>query len=688
MEENKNCFWEILKYIDIFGAEINFYIERNRKFYTPLGGILTFLSVILSVFVFISINYKDFVHENPITSSFILRENYNNIKFGEEKIWIPWRIRDYYNKKVDHKNLFYPIIFYYKGIKNENTKSMDLTYSLIDYKLCNETSMVNRSDIYMMNISLDELYCINMEDLNIGGNWQGEFINYVEFDLFVCKDGINYNESDKKCTTYEQILNSSINNSYEMEFYYPLVYYQPTNKSYPILVKYKNYFYHFSRYSNKIDRLYLQKYIFYDDVGIFTKNENIYSYWGLSSLAGDSYATSDQKDLMNEGSSSRLYSFNIYLNSDIICYTRSYKKILIILANTLPILNVIFVVLGIIDEIFKIATKNKKMTELLFVNIKEKFKRFNGESFTDKFNQIYKNNNNNINKSYQSYKKNISKSNIPYINKVLNNNINTNNNNDNNNSNNNINIIKKNSYISDNEFSSSLFHLNHQQSLNKNDLLKNENEKISIISKNNIKQPRNSHNILENYSNNIISNESFNKTINNININIGNNPDYENQKKNKLNNFQSNKSNNKKLKKVEKPNKKEKYYVKQKLFPYKYYFYSIFIKNINMTNNKSYFFTKKFLNVYNFICQILDISSYLILQKEFQTIKNTLMKRKYRDLIENRQKINVNDRSFNVDMRECLDDQKLSILGKIKNKNNNNNINDNSNSNSKYNNMN
>ena len=88
------------------------------------------------------------------------------------------------------------------------------------------------------------------------------------------------------------------------------------------------------------------------------------------------------------------------------------------------------------------------------------------------------------------------------------------------------------------------------------------------------------------------------------------------------------------------------------------------------------------------MCQILDISSYLILQKEFQTIKNTLMKRKYRDLIENRQKINVNDISFNVDMRECLDDQKLSILGKIKSANNNNNINDISNSNSKENNVN
>jgi hypothetical protein len=42
------------------------------------------------------------------------------------------------------------------------------------------------------------------------------------------------------------------------------------------------------------------------------------------------------------------------------------------------------------------------------------------------------------------------------------------------------------------------------------------------------------------------------------------------------------------------------------------------------------------------------------------------MKGKYRDLIENRQKINVNDQTFNIDMKECLDDHKLSILGKIK----------------------
>ena len=83
------------------------------------------------------------------------------------------------------------------------------------------------------------------------------------------------------------------------------------------------------------------------------------------------------------------------------------------------------------------------------------------------------------------------------------------------------------------------------------------------------------------------------------------------------------------------------------------------------------FFTKKFINVYNFICQLFDISSYLILQKEFQIIKNTIGRGKYIALIENRQKINVNDHSFNSDMKECLDFQRFSILGRIKNANEN-----------------
>ena len=102
-----------------------------------------------------------------------------------------------------------------------------------------------------------------------------------------------------------------------------------------------------------------------------------------------------------------------------------------------------------------------------------------------------------------------------------------------------------------------------------------------------------------------------------------------------------------------------------KLFPYKYYLCSIFIKNIDLNKN-NFFFTKKFIVVYNFVCQLFDISSYLILQKEFQIMKNTIMIGKYRDILENRSKINVNELSLNSDIKECLDSHKFYILGRVK----------------------
>ena len=106
---------------------------------------------------------------------------------------------------------------------------------------------------------------------------------------------------------------SGLDDSFAMDIYYPVVHYQPTSKTNPIFVRYDNIFYHLSRFSNKIDRLYLQQHILKDDQGFITTNIKTYSYWGIVSLNGDSYTIGNKRDLMNEGSTSRFYSFNIYI---------------------------------------------------------------------------------------------------------------------------------------------------------------------------------------------------------------------------------------------------------------------------------------------------------------------------------------------------------------------------------------
>ena len=363
---------QILKYFDLFGTNFNFYTEKNRKYYTSFGGLLTILSILIGILVFTFINLDDFLHNNPNSTTSTARVNVRNITFLKEKIWIPWRIRDYGAKTINFTGLFFPIVYYYQGFRNNTSTSLKLNYRTLNFKLCSETNMAKYADSFIIDIDLDQLYCIDMDELDMGGSWDSLFINYVEFDLYICEDGIDYDENNIKCRTYDEIIEAAQeNNSFEFEIFYPVVQYQPMNKTNPIFVKYTNYFYHLSRFSNKIDRIYLQEHILKDDRGWFFKKESTYKHWGYLSLSGDSYATGDRRDLMNEGSSSRLYSFNIYLKSDIVYFNRSYKKIFLILADGLPIVNVVFIIFKLIAKVFKISSGNKKLTELLFENLQE-----------------------------------------------------------------------------------------------------------------------------------------------------------------------------------------------------------------------------------------------------------------------------------------------------------------------------
>jgi len=193
-----------------------------------------------------------------------------------------------------------------------------------------------------------------MDDLEIGGSWITEYINYIEFDLYYCEDGINYDENNIKCTSYNKIKNFiGENNSLDIAVFYPIVQFQPTNKTTPVIVIYKEYFYHLSRYSYKIERLYLQENVLTDDSGWILSKETNKSYWGLNDKDGDSYFNGDGKDLMNEGSNSRAYSFNLYLEPGIIHYKRYYKKLYTIFSDFFPVAYIIFIIMKTISKLFK-----------------------------------------------------------------------------------------------------------------------------------------------------------------------------------------------------------------------------------------------------------------------------------------------------------------------------------------------
>jgi hypothetical protein len=448
-----------------------------------------------------------------------------------------------------------------------------------------------------------------MEDLDMGGSWITEFINYINFQIFYCEDGINYNETNLKCSTFNQIKNFIGNdNSLQFEIFYPVVQFQPTNKTFPVIVMYKNYFYHISKYVNKINRLYLQENVLTDDYGWIIKKEINNSYWGLNSMSGDTYFNGNESDLMNEGSTSRAYSFNIYLEPGIILYKREYKKILTIFSDFIPVAYFIFVIMKNMAKLFKKAESNRKMIELLFENLKEKPNLFeenlkrlslNNNSFKFKNKNNYKRNSINSinNRKFNEKAKDVKSIDIRQISSNLNiRNSSIFLNEDNKN-------LRKNSPSK----SSSRFYHQHKRS-------------AAIINNNNISNI----NLLQSY-----------KAKGSLTLG----------KNEKINRVATNNSKN---------------YIKQKLFPYKYYLFSIFIRNLN-TPKENFFFSSRFLKIYTFLCQLFDITTYLSLQREFNALKQIINKKGV-TLIEKNRKININSNNFMKEISDCIGEQKFYIL--------------------------
>ena len=617
----------IMKYMDFFGTRHTFYSDKMPKLYTVVGGLFSILSILACLLIFIIFSLDDLKRKTPQTTiSSIPSEGYRKIKFGKEKIWIPWRIVDYNNNEfINHTGILYPIIYYFSGIKDKNSKDFNLTKKILNYKLCNETSMNYENKIYQISIPLNELYCIDMEDLDIGGSWITEFINYIQFDLYYCEEGISYNETNPKCSSFNKIINLiEKNNSLQMDVYYPIVQFQSSNKTFPVIVIYRNHFYHLSKYVNKIDRIFLQENVLTDDSGWLLNKEYNNSYWGLSSISGDTYYIGDENDLMNEGSNSRAYSFNIYLEPGIIHYKRYYKKLYVIFSDFIPIAYIIFIIMKNISKTFKNVENNKKMIELLFENLKEKPNIFinNLKKLT-----INNNTNNNLrlslnslsNKKLNYFQKPKFTVGLPkYINKTNNGHYSSfllskdesNNNNANSNR------------ISSNKVSS-------------NNSKKNPNSKFYVKHKKSF---------VHNTTNqNLINVDVISKENNNLN-------------KLKMNS-----------KVKEESIKKKNSFTKQKLFPYKYYLFSIFIKNLDTSKN-NYFISSRFAKIYTFLCQLFDITTYLILHREFNALKK-IFNEKNVNLIESNKKININSQSFMDNINDCIEEQKFHILAQgIKNK--------------------
>ena len=357
-----------LKYFDFFDVKFHFYIGGHPTNNSIFGGIMNILFILSCFFSFLIFSFDDIRRLNPITSkSEIPGAEMRIVNLHNSKIWIPWRMVTYEEKFVDHRGILHPIVSLIEGHWN-NSYGMNLTYRTLSYKLCNETSMANKTDEYKIDVPLDELFCIEDDDIPWGGSWYGDILYYVEVNLFLCKEGIHFNASDPRCTKMTDLLEHR-NTSWLFEFYYPVVQFQPTNIEVPMAVIYRSYYYRLSTYANKVERIYVQENILSDDTSLINTKSKNSSYWGvINNIYGDSYFMPEGIDPLVKSTSSRLYSLVIYMDQGYIYYTRCYKKVFSILSDIFPILNFLLLIFKRFTRIVKLTFAKKSTAELLFEN--------------------------------------------------------------------------------------------------------------------------------------------------------------------------------------------------------------------------------------------------------------------------------------------------------------------------------
>ena len=371
--------------LDFFGSYLHWYVNRQKKLYTRLGGIFTIISFIINLLVLIFLLKDFFNRSNPqITENVDSNNAYKKIKFGNEKIYIPWTISDYQFQKVNFTGLIYPVIYYYYNIKDENNNEIPYNYKILNYTFCNETNIKSLKYKIYSNIDIDTFYCINTEDIIMGGYYNHDFYYYIHMDFFLCEDGVNMGTKGKKCTNYDELIkNIGINNAWHVEFYYPEVQFNPKNKDTPMEIFYSNHFYNFNKLNTKIERLYLKEFSLIDDQGWIFQNKKNYSLWGFDTLEYDSYTRcSDGEDFITEFSTSQIYSLTISLSNSTKIFNRKYTKLLDALGNIFSIMNIIFIIFKYFSQFFTGAYQDRNIINDIFVQkyfMNEKFNLYNNK---------------------------------------------------------------------------------------------------------------------------------------------------------------------------------------------------------------------------------------------------------------------------------------------------------------------
>ena len=343
----------------LFNTDFKFSVFNKSSFKTRCGGILSIITITLGALMTYYFGKDLYYRTNP-KGNFSKESNYDYIKFNlnKDNFLLYFQLQDNNGRKISIE----PYLFfqtYYVQV-NLSNKPEIYNYSYIESTQCDLSLVANTT--FFSYKKLDQFNCLNLTNpksdkkgYEIGGYWDGEFVDYFYMELSFCKSQTEDSKGNN-CTDSKQISDFLYQNGSGayLNLYLQSGHIIQNNLIQPLMNDYRVHFYPLDNLlkSRSQTNLFFEQINLSDDNGIILPKVNYFSTYSLNqeiiSLQNINGTEADQSYY-----DSVIFLANIYLLKTSENYKRSFMKLQDLTAQIGGFINGVMIIFRILLKLFQ-----------------------------------------------------------------------------------------------------------------------------------------------------------------------------------------------------------------------------------------------------------------------------------------------------------------------------------------------
>ena len=366
--------------LDFLGTKPCFTVNGNENYKTYFGSLMSIITFFLVSYFFLYFSIQIITHKNPkLITSIYNDEIPPKIKIKKKNFAFGFGLQT-----LNYDNFMDESIYTVEIIKSIVTLNKDGSNNeqqiIINKTKCNQNEFDSIPD-YFKGIPIEKLYCIDTEEITLGGEHKANIWIYYTIKFLMCK---NSTENNNSCYSID-VINKYLEGGY-LGIFMSDINIIPTNYSNPIRLYGKNLFTTFSIKHYVDCWLYIKRIYIQTDKGLFLNHFKEDLYYAFDSL--ENYIDYRQND--------NFLNLRIRENAKREVYQRIYLKIQEVTANAGGIVQVCSIISQILIYFIKTTLYKNYINQ--FFNFDLLFKDY---KYLEKISKVlnYNNNFNLCNKS-------------------------------------------------------------------------------------------------------------------------------------------------------------------------------------------------------------------------------------------------------------------------------------------------